>query len=158
AKGARTHGAKLLEGVACTGFDVVDGRVKAVKTSAGTIVCERVVVCAGIWSRQIGALAGVSVPLQPVRHQFVITGRIAGVEPGLPTVRDPDRRTYFKEEVGGLVFGGYEPDPIAWEVAAVPEKFEFQLFDDDFEHFEQHVEAALARIPALGTAVIKQMI
>src|SRR5262249_16035845 len=122
------------------------------------IACAKVVLTAGVWSGQIGALGGVSVPQQTVRHQYVITEKIAGVEPGLATVRDPDRRTYFKEEVGGLVFVGYEPDPIAWDVAVVPEKFEFQLFDDDYDHFEQHIEAALARIPALGTAGIKQMI
>ena len=158
AKGARAHGARLIEGVACTGFDIVDGRVKAVQTSDGPIACEKVVLAAGIWSRQIGALAGVSVPLQPVKHQYVITEKIAGVAPGLATIRDPDRRTYFKEEVGGLVFGGYEPDPIAWDVGEVPEKFEFQLFDDDWDHFEQHMEAALARIPVLAEAGIKQMI
>jgi 4-methylaminobutanoate oxidase (formaldehyde-forming) len=132
----------------------------AVETDQGTIACDKVVLCAGMWSRQIGALAGVSVPLQPVRHQYVITGKIEGITPGLPTIRDPDRRTYFKEEVGGLVFGGYEPDPIAWgdEAGNVPDKFEFQLLDDDWTHFEQHMTEALARIPALGTAGIKQMV
>ncbi len=158
AKGARMHGAKLFEKVACTGFELEKGRVAAVHTSEGTIRCEKVVVCAGMWSRQIAALAGVSVPLQPVKHQYVVTEKIEGVVPGIATVRDPDRRTYFKEEVGGLVFGGYEPDPIAWMTGDVPANFEFQLFEDDWDHFEQHMEAALARIPALGTAGIKQMI
>ena len=158
AKGARAHGARLIEGVTCTGFEIVAGRVKAVQTSEGPIACEKVVLAAGIWSPQIGELAGVSVPLQPVKHQYVITEKIAGVVPGSATIRDPDRRTYFKEEVGGLVLGGYEPDPIAWDVATVPEKFEFQLFDDDFDHFEQHMEAALARLPVLAEAGIKQMI
>ena len=92
-------------------------------TTAGTIRCEKVVVCAGMWSRQIAALAGVSVPLQPVKHQYVITENIDGVRPGMATLRDPDRRTYFKEEVGGLVFGGYEPDPIAWTDRRRAERF-----------------------------------
>ncbi|HZP20617.1 MAG TPA: FAD-dependent oxidoreductase [Bauldia sp.] len=157
AKGARMHGAKLLEGIACTGFRIEDGRVTGVMTKEGLIACEKVVLCAGIWSRQIGALAGVSVPLQPVRHQYVITEKIDGVAPGLATLRDPDRRTYFKEEVGGLVFGGYEPDPKAWE-DIVPQRFEFQLLDDDWDHFAQHMEEALVRIPALAEAGIKQMI
>ena len=158
ARGARTHGAKLYEGVACTGFEVKDGRVAAVLTNAGRIACDKVVLCAGLWSRQIGALAGVSVPLQPVKHQYVITEPIPGIAAGMATIRDPDRRTYFKEEVGGLAFGGYEPNPIPWITGDAPNNFEFQLFEDDWDHFEQHMEAALARIPALQTAGIKQMI
>jgi len=158
ARGARTHGAKLHEGVACTGFDIRDGRVVAVHTDQGSIACEKVVLCAGLWSRQIGALAGVSVPLQAVQHQYVITEKIVGIVPGMATIRDPDRRTYFKEEVGGLAFGGYEPDPKPWLTGDAPENFEFQLLDDDWDHFEQHMEAALARMPALATAGIKQMI
>jgi 4-methylaminobutanoate oxidase (formaldehyde-forming) len=158
AKGARMHGAAICEGVAVEGFELADGRVKAVRTSAGVVTCERLVLCAGQWSRQIAAKAGVRVPLQPVKHQYVITERIEGVAPGLATVRDPDRRTYFKEEVGGLVFGGYEADPIAWTAGDVPENFEFQLFADDWDHFEQHMSEAMARVPALETAGIKQMI
>ncbi len=157
AKGARSHGAKLHEGVSVTGFEVKDGRVVAVETSEGRIACEKVVLCAGLWSRQIAEKAGVSVPLQAVKHQYVITEKVAGVEPGMATIRDPDRRTYFKEEVGGIVFGGYEPDPIAW-LDPAPEDFEFRLLDDDWDHFEQHMVEALARIPALETAGIKQMI
>ena len=110
-----------------------------------------------MWSRQIGALAGVSVPLQAVKHQYVVTEKIDGIVPGMATIRDPDRRTYFKEEVGGLAFGGYEPDPKPW-LDVVPERFEFQLLDDDWDHFEQHLTAAMVRIPALEKAGIKQMI
>jgi 4-methylaminobutanoate oxidase (formaldehyde-forming) len=158
ARGARMNGAKLFEGVACEGFDLIDGRVAAVRTPSGTIRCEKVVLCAGLWSRQIGAMAGVSVPLQPVQHQYVVTEPIAGVASGMATIRDPDRRTYFKEEVGGLAFGGYEPDPKPWITGDAPNNFEFQLLADDWDHFGQHMEAALARIPALETAGVKQMV
>ena len=158
AKGARMRGAKLFEGVAVTGFDITQGRVTAVQTSQGTIACEKVVNCAGQWARQVGAMAGVSVPLQPVKHQYIITEKIAGITPDLATLRDPDRLTYFKEDVGGLVMGGYEPNPVAWTTGDVPEDFEFQLFEDDWEHFEQHITQATARIPALQTAGIKKMI
>jgi 4-methylaminobutanoate oxidase (formaldehyde-forming) len=158
ARGARMHGAKLFEGIPCTGFTITNGRVTGVTTPDGTIACDKVVIAAGMWSRQSGALAGVSIPLQPVKHQYVVTGKIDGLAPGMATVRDPDRRTYFKEEVGGLVFGGYEPNPIAWTTGEVPEHFEFQLLEDDWGHFEQHLEAALARVPALAEAGIKQMI
>ena len=158
AKGARMHGARIHEGIAVTGFEIQDRRIVAIRTTAGTIACDRVVLCGGQWSRQIGALAGVRVPLQPVKHQYVITEPIEGVTAGLATVRDPDRRTYFKEEVGGFVFGGYEPNPIAWTTGDVPENFEFQLFEDDWSHFEQHMMHALARVPSLEKAGIKQMI
>lgn len=158
AKGARMHGAKLLEGVGVTGFEISQGRVTAVKTTQGIIKTEKVVNCGGMWARQLGAMAGVSVPLQAVKHQYVITEKIEGLARDAATIRDPDRRTYFKEEVGGIVFGGYEPDPIAWTVDGVPASFEFQLFEDNYEHFEQHMEQAIARVPAMEKAGIKKMI
>ncbi|WP_373502971.1 FAD-dependent oxidoreductase [Aestuariivirga sp.] len=158
AKGARMHGAKIVEGARVLGFDIIEGRVKAVRTSQGTIACETVINCGGQWARQVGAMAGVSVPLQPVKHQYVITEKVDGLSPDAATLRDPDRRTYFKEEVGGLVFGGYEPDPVPWTTGDVPDDFEFQLFDDDWDHFEQHMGQALARVPALANTGIKKMI
>ncbi len=158
AKGARMHGARIVEGVRVTGFDMEGTRITAVRTTQGVIACEKVVNCAGQWARQVGALAGVNVPLQPVKHQYIVTERIEGVTPGLATLRDPDRRTYFKEEVGGLVMGGYEPNPIPWTLDDVPDDFQFRLFDDDWDHFEQHMEQAIARVPALERAGVKQMI
>lgn len=158
AKGARMHGAKILEGCRVEGFDIADGRVKAIRTNQGSISCDTVINCGGQWARQIGAMAGVSVPLQPVKHQYVITEKVEGLSPDAATLRDPDRRTYFKEEVGGLVFGGYEPDPVAWTTGDVPDEFEFQLFEDDWDHFEQHMEQALARVPAMAKTGIKKMI
>ncbi len=162
AKGARMHGARLVEGVRVTGFRKEGRRIVAVQTDRGEIGCESVVNCAGLWARQVGALAGVNVPLQAVKHQYVVTERIDGLAPDAPTLRDPDRRTYFKEEVGGLVFGGYEPDPIAWDTGLpgndAPNDWAFRLFDDDFDHFEQHMVQAVARIPALERAGVKQMI
>ena len=158
AKGARMHGALLIEGARVTSFDILADRVIAVNTTLGKIICEKVVNCGGQWARQIGVMAGVSVPLQPIKHQYLITEKIDGLSPDAATIRDPDRRTYFKEEVGGLVFGGYEPNPIAWTQGDVPDDFEFQLFGDDWDHFEQHMGEAMARVPALEKAGIKKMI
>jgi sarcosine dehydrogenase len=158
AKGARMHGAKIFEHVRVTGFDMKDGRILAVKTDKGDIACEKVVNCAGQWARQVGAMAGINVPLQPVKHQYVITEKMDGLSSDAPTIRDPDRRTYFKEEVGGLSFGGYEPNPQGWTTGDVPGDFEFQLFDDDYDHFEQHMIQAIARVPALENVGVKQMI
>lgn len=158
AKGARMHGAKIVENVRVTGFDMKDGRILKVKTTLGDIACEKVVNCGGQWARQIGAMAGINVPLQPVKHQYIITEKIEGLSTDAPTIRDPDRRTYFKEEVGGLVMGGYEPNPQAWTTGDVPDEWGFRLFDDDFDHFEQHMMQAIERIPALEKAGVKQMI
>ncbi len=163
AKGARMHGARIVEGVAVTGFRMEGDRIAAVETASGVVQCETVVNCAGMWARQVGVMAGITVPLQPVRHQYVMTQPIDGLASDAATVRDPDRRTYFKEDVGGLVMGGYEPDPKPWTpgdgtTGDVPGDFQFQLFDDDWDHFEQHMEQAIARVPALEQAGVKQMI
>lgn len=158
AKGARMHGARLVENVHVTGFRMKDGRITHVETDQGAIACEKVVNCAGQWARQLGALAGINVPLQPIKHQYIITDRIDGLASDAPTIRDPDRRTYFKEEVGGLVMGGYEPDPQPWTTGDVPRDWQFRLFDDDYDHFEQHMEQAIARVPALAHVGVKRMI
>lgn len=158
AKGARLHGAKLLEGVRVIGFEIENGHIAKVKTDKGDIACDKVINCAGQWARQLGAMAGVNVPLQPVKHQYIVTEKLDGLATDAPTIRDPDRRTYFKEEVGGLVMGGYEPNPQAWTTGDVPADWEFRLFDDDFDHFEQHMTQAIERVPALADVGVKQMI
>jgi sarcosine dehydrogenase len=158
AKGARQAGAKIFEGVTVTGFEMDGDRIMAVRTTDGTIACDTVVNCAGQWARQVGAMAGINVPLQPVKHQYIITEKLDGLASDVATIRDPDRRTYFKEEVGGLVMGGYEPDPIPWTTGDVQGDFQFRLFDDDWDHFEQHLEAAIARVPALAETGVRKMI
>lgn len=158
AKGARMHGVRIVEGIRVTGFVMDGARITHVETTQGRIACDKVVNCAGQWARQVGAMAGVNVPLQPVKHQYIITEPIQGITSNTPTVRDPDRRTYFKEEVGGLALGGYEPDPIAWTTGDVPDDFQFQLFEDDWDHFEQHLVNSIHRVPALEQTGVKQMI
>lgn len=158
AKGARMHGAKIHEGVRVTGFRMDGRRITHVETDQGIIACYKVVNCGGMWARQIGAMAGVVVPLHPVKHQYIVTEKISGLSPDAATLRDPDRRTYFKEEVGGLVMGGYEPNPQGWVTGDIPENWEFRLFDDDYDHFSQHLVEAIARVPALANVGVKQMI
>jgi len=158
AKGARQAGVTIAEGIRVTAIEVEDGSVRAVVTDKGRITCEKVVICAGQWSREIGRTAGVNIPLVSVQHQYLITDRIEGVTPGLPTLRDPDRLTYWKEEVGGLVMGGYEPNPKSWAEGGIPDRFEFQLLEDDLEHFEPLLELAVGRVPAMQSAGIKEFI
>ena len=158
AKGARMHGAVLREDCAVTGVELRDGRVVAVMTTEGRVACEVVVNCCGQWAREFGSLAGVSVPLVSIQHQYMITEAIDGVSSNLPTLRDPDRLTYYKEEVGGLVMGGYEPNPLPWAVDGIPDGFHFSLLDSNWEHFEQFMNLALPRVPALQGAGVKQLL
>jgi 4-methylaminobutanoate oxidase (formaldehyde-forming) len=158
AKGARMGGVTIAEGVKVNGVEVENGRVRAVLTGQGRIACDKLVICAGQWSRELGRMAGVNVPLVSVQHQYLITERIDGVTSNLPTLRDPDCLTYWKEEVGGLVMGGYEPNPKPWAIDGLPENFEFQLLDSDLDHFEPLLELAAGRVPAMQTAGIKEFI
>ena len=157
AKGARMNGVTIVEDVPVTAIQVKDGRAIGVSTPFGDVSCEAVVNCAGQWAREIGRLAGVSVPLVSVQHQYLITEPM-GAPKDLPTLRDPDRLIYFKEEVGGLVTGGYEPNPIPWAENGIPEGFHFTLLNPDWDHFEPLMAQALARVPGLETAGVKQLL
>jgi sarcosine dehydrogenase len=158
ASGARRGGVQIIEDTEVTGFRFKHDTISALHTSGGDISCEKVVICAGQWSHQLGALAGVNVPLVSVQHQYLITEKIASVPSDLPTLRDPDRLTYFKEDVGGLVMGGYEPNPIPWAQQGIPPGFNFTLLNNDWDHFEPLMEQAIERVPALAEAGIKQML
>jgi len=158
ASGARKGGVQICEDTEVTGFDFDGDTIHTVNTTNGSIQCERLVICGGQWSRQLGQLAGVNIPLVSVQHQYLVTEQIPGVASDLPTLRDPDRLTYFKEEVGGLVMGGYEPNPLPWAQQGIPQGFNFTLLDNDLDHFEPLMEQAIARVPALADAGIKQML
>lgn len=158
AKGARRSGVTIAEDVEVTGLEVENGRIVAVLTATRRITADKVVLCAGQWTRALAKRAGANVPLVSVQHQYLITERIPGVERNLPTLRDPDRLTYYKEEVGGLVMGGYEPNPKPWAESGLPEGFHFALLESDWDHFEPLMRLALGRVPALETAGIKQFI
>ena len=156
AKGARMAGAKIFEDTKATDLEIENGKIRAVITEHGRIECEKVIVCAGQWTRDFAAKFGVNVPLVPMEHQYMVTEPF-GVPGDLPTLRDPDRLTYYKEEVGGLVMGGYEPNPIPWAVNGIPKGFHYTLLDSNFDHFEQIMELSLGRVPALETAGIKTL-
>ena len=155
AKGAQQQGGTILEGIQVTGIRSENGRVTGIDTPEGPVDCEILVNCAGQWARQVGQLAGVNVPLVSVQHQYLITEPIDGVTPDLPTLRDPDRLTYFKEEVGGLVMGGYEPTRVGWAQENFPENFSFSLLDSDWDHFEQACNRLCHRYLRLPTQASK---
>lgn len=157
AKGARMAGAKILEDCKVLDLEIDKGKIRAVITEHGRIECEKVILCAGQWSREFAARFGVNVPLVSMEHQYMVTEAIKGMPKNLPTLRDPDRLTYYKEEVGGLVMGGYESNPIPWAVDGFPKGFHYTLLDSNFDHFEPLMELALGRVPALETAGIKTL-
>jgi 4-methylaminobutanoate oxidase (formaldehyde-forming) len=158
ARGARTAGVAIREDTPVTAIKVEGGRLRGVSTAEGFIACEKLVIACGQWSREVGRLASVNIPLVSVQHHYAITEPIPGVTPKLPTLRDPDRLTYYKEEVGGLSFGGYEPNPVPWAEGGIPEGFHFTLLDPDLDHFGPVMELALPRVPALQSTGIKQLI
>ena len=136
---------------------VADGRVTGVRTDAGDIEAEIVVNCAGQWAKAVGALAGVNVPLHSAEHFYVVTDPFEGVHPDLPVLRDPDGYTYFKEEVGGLVVGGFEPDAKPWvSPDEIPYPFEFALLEEDWDHFSVLMDNAMLRIPVLEETGIRK--
>jgi glycine cleavage system aminomethyltransferase T/glycine/D-amino acid oxidase-like deaminating enzyme len=162
AKGARMRGARIIEGARVTEVLTERGRVTGVRyllpDGKGEIGCETLVNCAGQWARELGAHAGVNVPLFSAEHFYVVTRPIPGVHPDLPVMRDPDGYIYYKEEVGGLVMGGFEPVAKPWNVEPIPEGFEFRLLPEDWDHFSILMENAIHRTPCLESAEIRMLL
>jgi 4-methylaminobutanoate oxidase (formaldehyde-forming) len=157
ARGARQGGVRIFEKVRVTDVSTTNGAVSGVTTDLGHIEAEIVVNCAGQWAKAVGLLAGVHVPLHSAEHFYVVTEQIDGVHRMLPILRDPDGYTYFKEEVGGLVVGGFEPVAKPWvSPDQLPYPFEFQLLDEDWDHFAILMDSALHRIPALHDTGIRK--
>jgi heterotetrameric sarcosine oxidase gamma subunit len=161
ARGARSRGARIVERTRITAIQVEDGAACGVRWrdangTEGSIRCDVVVNCAGQWAKAVGRLCGVSVPLHSAEHYYIVTERIEGVHPDLPVMRDPDGFIYFKEEVGGLVMGGFEPDAKPWGMDGIPDNFEFRLLPEDWDQFETLMDHAIERVPALATAGVKR--
>jgi 4-methylaminobutanoate oxidase (formaldehyde-forming) len=158
AKGAMNRGAVAEQKTLVTGFEIKGNRVTAVETDRGKVRCETLVNAAGMWGREIGRMMGVNIPLVPFQHQYLVTEPIEGLPPNLPTLRDKDSLLYYKEEVGGLVMGGYERDGIPWAVRGIPKGFTQELLEADFDHFEPLSRAAVKRTPCLNQAGIARLV
>lgn len=157
ARGARNRGAVILQRTKVTGLVMAGSRVTGVRTSAGDIECEIVVNCAGQWAAQVAAMAGSWVPLHSVEHFYIVTDPIEGVTRGLPVLRDQDGYIYVKDEVGGLVMGGFEPDAKPWVGPFdIPDPFVFQLLDEDWDQFAILMDNAIQRLPALEATGIRK--
>jgi len=156
ARGARQLGVKFIEHTTVLGITLNNHGVSGIETSSGSIDCEQVAICAGLWSREIAHLAGANIPLIPSFHQYMVTEPIEGIVPGMPGIRDPDRLTYFKEEVGGLAAGGYELNPVPYDGKPSADDPDFRLFPEMTDHFAQFMPGMVERFPQLESVGIKR--
>ncbi|MFP6716168.1 MAG: FAD-dependent oxidoreductase [Alphaproteobacteria bacterium] len=155
AKGARLGGVRIIERVSVTGFKITDGAVTAVETDLGSITCETVANCAGIWARDVGDMAGVNVPLYAAEHMYVTTEADPAIPPDLPVLRDTDGYVYVKEDAGKLLVGAFEPNAKPLPLNALPEKFEFGELQENWNQFELPMARAMEMIPMLQKVGIR---
>jgi 4-methylaminobutanoate oxidase (formaldehyde-forming) len=155
AKGARMRGVKVIEGVAATGVLQERGRVTGVRTAVGDIKTDVVVNCAGMWARQFGALAGVTLANQAAEHYYLITEPIKGL-PKMPVLEDPGAYGYYREEGGGLMVGLFEPVCAPWKIEGIPADFSFGELPPDWERMTPFLERAMSRVPITSEVGMKK--
>ncbi len=155
-RGARNGGAQIFEDVKVTRILHDGARATGVQTDEGTIVADQVVLCAGMWSRELARDVGVVVPQHACEHFYLITEPFEGVEPNLPVFRDYDACAYYKEDTGKILLGAFEPIAKPWGGDGIPEDFCFDELDGSFDHFEPVLEQAIKRMPALENAGIQK--
>ncbi len=157
AKGAKQRGAQVFEGVKVTATSVQDGHVTGITweqgQETGQIYADYVVNCVGMWGREVGLQAGVTIPLHACEHFYIVSEPIAGLDQ-LPVLRVPDECAYYKVDAGKLMLGAFEPKAKPWGMNGIPESFEFDQLPEDFDHFEPILDAAVNRMPILGQAGI----
>ncbi|MEK7292172.1 MAG: FAD-binding oxidoreductase, partial [Actinomycetota bacterium] len=139
AKGARQQGVTIAQGVTVLGVNTRDGAVCSVTTSHGTIECEFVVNAAGMWARQLGEKSGVTIPLQAAEHYYLITEQMDGIDPNMPVLEDPARFGYYREEVGGLMIGLFEPVCAPWKVEGIPDNASFITLPPDWDRMAPYL-------------------
>ena len=156
AKGARMRGVQIFEDTEVIDFVKEGLRVTSVITDKGEIQTDYVINCAGMWAHQIGKMVGVNVPLQPAEHYYLITEPIQGVQSDLPVLVDLDKYSYYREEVGGILFGLFEPVAAPWALNGIPKNFSFGEINPDWDRMFPYIEEAMKRVPALENAGIKK--
>ena len=158
AAGAKSRGAQIINETNVEAIRLKNGRVSEVVTNRGVIKTEVVVNAAGQWGAEVGRLVGLNLPVVPMAHLYIITKPIDGVAHDFPTLRDPDLLVYWREEVGGLVTGGYERDPAPFGLNGIPRDFKYQLLPPDWERFTPLMENSIKRVPAVESAEIIQLL
>src|SRR6185436_6887486 len=149
AKGAQLRGAKIFENVEVQGLQQNKGRITGVKTADGSIQADYVVIAGGMWARELGLTCGVTIPLYPVEHHYVVTEPLPGAFDELPVGRDPDLCIYFRGEGQGVMLGAFQESCKPWMVDKVPSNFAFQLLEPDWDKFSVPLANGRHRIPAL---------
>jgi len=152
AKGARARGVRIVEGIEVERILAEGGRAAGVRTAHREVRAETVVLAAGMWSRELAAAIGVSIPLHAAEHFYVVTEPMAEVPPKLPVLRVPDECAYYKEDAGKLLVGAFEPVAKPWGMGGIPEDFTFGTLPDDVDHFAPVLEQATRRVPLLQRA------
>ncbi|MEM7293576.1 MAG: FAD-dependent oxidoreductase, partial [Pseudomonadota bacterium] len=157
-KEAAESGVKFIEGVKVLRALEHDGTVAGVETNQGSIKCEVMVNCAGMWARDLGLANNIPIPLYPVEHFYVLTETMDGVSANMPTFRDPDGLIYGREEVGGLLLGCFDKNAIPVSTAELPQPFEFSLLNENWEQFAPYLEQGIHRVPALETVGVRSLV
>ncbi len=156
AKGAKAGGAQIFENTKVTKIIVEGGRAVGVMTDKGELRAETVVICGGMWSRDLGAEVGVNLPLHAAEHFYIVTEPMGDKVPAnLPVLRIPDEYAYYKEDAGKILLGAFEPGAKPWGMEGIPEDFSFDTLPEDFDHFEPVLEFAMERMPVLQEAGIQ---
>lgn len=157
-KAAKSNGAKVFENTGVTGVITENGSVTGVETSRGTIKCDAIALCAGLWSREIGAMAGAEVPALACEHFYLLTKPVEGITGNMPTLSDHDNHLYIRDDSGGLLVGCFEPMGKPIKPGVLNAEFEFGLLPEDWDHFEPMMEHALHRLPVLENAEVKMLL
>jgi 4-methylaminobutanoate oxidase (formaldehyde-forming) len=156
AKGARQRGARLFTHTKVEAVLQEGGRVTGVRTAQGEISARHVVICGGMWSRDLASSVGVNLPLHACEHYYVLFESVEGLSPDLPVLRDYDACTYYKYDAGKLLLGAFEPNAKPWGMGGISEDFCFDEIAGDFDHFEPVLHDAMKRLPALERAGIQK--
>ena len=154
AKGARQMGAQVIErtkamGVTRNGRSITSVQWENEQGDSGSIDCENVINCGGMWGHEVGRMLGVNVPLQACEHFYIVTEAIAGLTQ-MPVLRVPDECAYYKEDAGKMLLGAFEPVSKPWAMEGIPQDFEFDQLQEDFDHFEPILASAVERMPMLA--------
>jgi glycine cleavage system T protein len=158
AEGARRGGAQICEGVRVTAIKTDRGRVRGVETADGPIEAEVVVNAGGMYAPEIAIMAGVTLPIVPMAHQYLLARIAEPIPEDLPTMRDPDRLVYFRRDAGGLIMGGYERDPSPFGLDGIAPDFNNRLLPEDWVRFEPLSSNAITRVPALERGEVVKLI
>lgn len=156
--GAKNRGARFFTNTNVEKINLKNGRVSEVVTDKGTIKTEIVVNASGMWGREVGKMVGLSLPVIPMAHLYIMTKPIEGVTNKFPNLRDPDLLVYWREEVGGFITGGYERQPATFGMNGIPRDFKFKLLEPDWERFTPLMENSIRRVPAIETAEVKMLL